>query len=630
MFIFAAINAAWLAVGISKNWLVIEKPAHPLLYGLLAWVAWQLVVLLTSKSPVNSWFGLPQLGEGAGWQVMLLLSFAMAMPLWQINKHKKIMLVVATLALGIMTYLHFNPKVLCDRQMDNYFSDNPAAPANWPDYLPFIAGWLWIAYASSPNIRSKRWHVGLIALLSTVLLVGQNSSARGMLFPTLIILSLILLLRLIKQKPEWITQLISTNKLWRNLAVFGCMLPLIWIVISQNQNLFSCKNASLSTRAIYNKVAVTAILEDPSRLAFGNGWGNFSDDMFKYGMTEGLTSYDNGILKPNSLWLYGSVFHPHNQPVQALLATGIIGFLIFITLPILAILPLRKSLFWWCVPIVLVLNAMSSLWFLLPQVMNFQALGLAALCGGRPARIRKTGAIPFYMSVICAAFVLLFSASAYEQLNIIRYGEQLKVIMREDPNKPEIVQWIMQDVTHGGKRMAEAINYFSKEITDKVNNEIVSEIDRDWYRNFLEIAHLVAQQSYAGIELKKLELDLYRQVFELPKASILDSLKPQAKSRLVAAMIAFSKAYPEREDYIAPFLFNLDGLTDGDKIKQRDILNYILEAAANHRSALWLIGTLDEESPETQEKGREMKKLAVKSGVERVYPVTKQELSPYQ
>lgn len=631
MFIFAAINAAWLAMGIAKSWLVIEKPVHPLLYGLLAWALWQLVALPASNSPANSWLGLPQTGEGAAWQIMLLLSFAVAMPLWQINNnYKKIMLAVAALALSIMTYLHFNPKVLCNRHMDNYFADNPAVPANWPDYLPFIAGWLWIAYASAPALRTKRRHIGIITLFSTVLLVGQNSSARAMLFPTLIIISLILLAQIRRKKPEWIASIITVNKFWRNMAILGCILPLGWIAISQYQNLFPCKNASLAERAIYNKVAVTAILDNPMRLAFGNGWGNFSDDMFKYGMTDGLTSFDNGILKPNSLWLFDSIFHPHNQPMQALLANGIIGFLIFIILPILAIMPLRRSLFWWCVPVVLVLKAMGNLWFLIPQVMNFEALGLAALCAAMPARIREIKPIPPYVSAICALLVLLFAASSYEQLSIIRYGEQLKIIMQEDPNSPGISEWIMQDTAHGGKRMAEAISYFSEDIAAKVDSGTVSEKDHDWYRNFLEIAHLAAQQPNAEIEPRKLELDLYRRLFVLPKASILDSLKPQAKSRLVAAMIAFSKAYPEREDYIAPFLMNLDGLTDNDQAKQRTILNDILKVAPNHRSALWLLGTLDEAAPDTQQAGREMKRRAAELGVWRVYPVSEDELVPYK
>ncbi len=295
------------------------------------------------------------------------------------------------------------------------------------------------------------------------------------------------------------------------MAMLGCVLPLGWILVSQEQNLFPCKNASLSERAIYNKVSIEAILDNPKRLAFGNGWDNFSDDMFKYGMTDSLTSFDNGALKPNSMWLFGNVFHPHNQPVQALLATGLIGFLIFIALPILAIMKLRKPLFWWCVPVVLVLNVMGNLWFLIPQVMNFEALGLAALCAARPAKIRKRAPLPRFLALIFILYALIFSASAYTQLHIISYGEKLKNIMKEDPNTLGINDWIEQDISRGGKIMAEAITYFSEDIIERANNGTASETDHNWYRNFLEIAHSASQQPDSHVEIKRLELDFKAQ-----------------------------------------------------------------------------------------------------------------------
>jgi hypothetical protein len=630
VFIFGALNTLWLAIGIFKKFLVIERPTHPLLYGLMAWGIWQFITVFFAENTISSWLGSPQTGEGNSWQIMLLVSVAVTMPLWQVNAYKKIILSSAIISLCTMLYLHLNLKTMFIRDPVDYLVDNPIAPANWPDYLPFIAGWVWLAYASTPSLRTTSRHGLMIMIICTSLLIGGNHAARLIMFPAIIFLSFVLWLQLLKQKPSFIKKFIVVTKTWKTLAILGILLPLGWIAISQEHDLFKLKKTSLAERAIFNQVAIAAIADNPLRLVTGNGWTSFSGDLFKYGLVDGLTSFENGIFSPNTYLLYGGAFHPHNQPMEALLATGIVGLLIFISLPILSLLYLRRSLFWWCVPIVIAISFTSNFWFLLPQVMNFQALGLAALCSGRPAQIRQTRTIPPYIAVICAALVSIFTVSTYEQLNIIRYGERLKVIMNETPNKEGIKDWISQDITRGGKRMAEAITYFSKEIAAKVYHETVGEKDRDWYRNFLEIVHLAAQQPNSGFELKKLELDLYRQLFELPKASILDNLKPQAKSRLIPAIINFSKAYPAREDYIAPFLMNLDGLTDNDSEKQRTMLNDILKVAPKHRSALWLVGTLYEALPPTQEKGIEMKKQAVKLGVERVYPATKQELIPYR
>ncbi len=621
MFALGALNAIWLAFGIVKKWLAIERPVHPLLYGLLAWAGWQIISLPAAENPIRSWMGFPQLGEGSGWQIMLLLSVSMIMPLWQSPAYKKIILSVGMFSLCVATALHFNPQTLCDKTINNYGADNPKAPANWPDYLPFIAGWLWIAYASAPSVRTPSRHGWMVLIFGIVLLVGQNSSARAMMFPVLIISSLILWLRLIKNKPIWVKNLITVNKTWRTLALLGIVLPLGWLIISQQHYLFKCKNASLAERAIYNQVAVAAIADNPVRLIAGNGWANFSDDMFKYGLVDGLTSFQNGEFLPNSLWLYNGVFHSHSQPMEALLATGIIGFLIFITLPILAIFPLRKSLFWWCVPVFIVLNAMNNLWFLLPQVMAFQALGLAAICAARPARIRSIKIFPRWVSGICGVLALLLTISSYEQLNIIRYGERLKNIMQEDPNQAGIVDFIMQDLPRGGERMAEGVMYFAKNIAAKANSDRVSENDRDWYRNFLEISHRAALDPKSFIGLMKLEPELSMLLFKLPRTSLLDGLKPEVKANLVDSIIRFSVRYPQREDYIAPFLMSLEDFTNNDRSKQRDILESILKVAPNHRSALWLLGTMDGNT--------EMKKQAVKLGVERVYTVTEQELLQY-
>jgi hypothetical protein len=103
---------------------------------------------------------------------------------------------------------------------------------------------------------------------------------------------------------------------------------------------------------------------------------------------------------------------------------------------------------------------------------------------------------------------------------------------------------------------------------------------------------------------------------------VLDELKPRIKTDLVDAIIRISKKAPLREDYIAPFLMSLDGFTNGNRENQREILQNILKVAPEHRSALWLLGTI--------ENNDEMKKQAIDSGVDRVYPVTDIELGNYK
>jgi hypothetical protein len=118
--------------------------------------------------------------------------------------------------------------------------------------------------------------------------------------------------------------------------------------------------------------------------------------------------------------------------------------------------------------------------------------------------------------------------------------------------------------------------------------------------------------------------------FQLMHDSVLDELKPDIKPHLFDSVLRYSIKNPQREDITAPFFISIDGFTQGDIAKQHDMLQKILDHTPHHRSALWLLGSLYEESPETAKRGIAMKKQAVELGVERVFPVTDAELTPYQ
>jgi hypothetical protein len=573
--------------------------------------------------------GVPQTGEGGAWHVMLATLTFFALPLCQVKSYRRILILVGFSSLCVMAYLHFNPYMLC-HLYSNYKENNPATPANFPDYLPFIAGWLWIAYASSPSLRTPPRHFWMVTICCIVIYITEARAAAFFIYPMVIAMSIALLLGLTRKKPAWLAKIIYPGKIWLSLAALGLFLPLCWVVISQDQASFTCKNSSTATHAIFNQAAISTIMHEPSRLFIGNGWGNFRDDMFRYGMVDGLYSFQNGEYRPNSKWLNGTVFHPHNQPLAALFALGIPGFALFMALPLLALLPLRRALFWWCAPMLIGVNATGAMWFTLPQVLPFQALAFAALCAGRKTSPAPARPLPQYMAGICLLLAILFAASSWQQAKMIAYGERLKTIMEEAPDKPGIVEWIETDIPRGGERMVEAILYFAENMAAKVNANSATDNDRNWYRNFLEIAHHAAQAPNAGTALVKLEPELSMLLFRLPRPSPLDGLKPQVKARLVGSIIRLSAKAPQREDFIAPFLMSLDGFTGGDSAKQRGILENILKVAPKHRSALWLLGSIYEAAPETMAQGFKMKKEAVKLGVERVYPVTNEELLPYR
>lgn len=623
LFILGALNAFWLAGGIVNGWFVVERPLHPLVYGLIFWAGWQFLTLPFADNPLRSWMGIPQTGEGGAWQVLLVILTFSTMPLWENLYYRKIILSIAVLAMCVMTYLHFDLGEFC-QLFTKRIENNPDAPANWPDYLAFIAVYLWVSFACSSSLRSPKLYLGMILICSITIFTTTNTTANFLVFPMLIGMGMVFLLRFWKKKPQWILEVIKPNKIWKILVVIGIFLPLLWVAISQQPERFPCKDDTMSARAIYNQVVFSVISHEPEILFVGKGWGEFNSYMFKYGMVDGLYSFKNGIYQPNSMWLYGTVFHPHNQPMQALLAGGLVGSMILMLLPILAILPLRRSLFWWCAPVLIALNAVSFTWFVFPQVLPFQALSFAALCYGRKVKIYETYKFPRWVFAQFFVVAILFVFSSLQQYQAIKYSERMASIRGENPNSSEVVDFIAEDISRGGDRFIEYAKLYSRVITNKVKYGEATQADRDWYRDFLEVAHRGALKELYSGRITKFESELSMLPFSWLKDSPVDELKPQIKENLVDSIIRISKLAPEREDFSALFLVSLDGITGGDIDKKINILERILYVAPNHRSALWLLGEIYTKSTDLQirQKGLEMMSLAKELGVDRVFPIT--------
>ncbi len=624
LFSLGALSSLWIYSGIRKNWLVAERPVHPLLYVLAAWVLWQVAMLPFAENHFRSVFGIPNTGEGIAWHILLVILTLFAMPLWADIRHKKIILAIAASSMCVMTYMHFNPVIFCGK-LQNYIENNPDTPANWPDYLAFIAVYIWIIFASSQSLHTRRSYLAILTICAATILFSINRMAHYFLPVMFLATGIMLFLRVLCGKPKMISYLVKLDSLPKIIGIIGIFVPLYFVFLSQYPEKFPCKSGSLETRAVFNQIAVAKIRNEPLSLITGRGWGGFADEMFKYGMVDGIYSFKDGEYAPNFMWLTGTAFHSHNQPMEALLSFGVIGFLLFMAIPIAAFFPLRRALFWWCAPSLIGLSAVSVTWFVLPQVLPFQALAYAALCAGRKAAIRKHYNFPRVFSSLAIIMVMFFAVCAWQQVVMINYGERLKYIMSENPDKEGVLEFMAEDLPRGGERLAAAIYYFREVILAKIAGGMATDNDRDWYRNFWLLIHNAAISPDAGLNIIRLNIELSILPFQIIQDSPLDALKPEIKKTLLDSILRISKAAPQREEIAAPYFISLDGVTGGDIEKQIDILKQVLSVAPDHRSALWLLGGIYEQSKdsEMQKKGLEMKQKAILLGVDKVYPVVK-------
>jgi len=620
LFVLSAFNALWLAAGFLKRWLTAQKPIHPLLLCLLVWVGWQWLATLFASVPWRSWFGQPSIGEGAGFYTAMLLSCLLAGALWQKPAYRKIILSIAGVNLLVMAWLHFDIASLCPLY-EAPESEDLGMPGNWADYLPFLVGYVWIAFLATPSLRTPSRYAWLVIFSTLIVFHVSGSKTASWLFKMPFIPGGIILWIHVVKRPKWL----EPNRFWRILATLGCLLPMAWIGVSESSVWEHYNyNCSLPTRALFNRVSLSTVAHEPERLIIGDGWGRFTDDVFKYALVDGIYTFREGNRTPNWNMVDNHAAHSHNEITETLLALGLPGMLLWLLLPIIAIWTMPANVFWWCMPMLLAVISLQSFWFFLPQVVAYQALMWAVLATDeRPRAQTLPGRIPGMLCLALAA-VMLWSAS--EQWNAMVYDETLSHAIIDQPPDHFDVAWLSQDVKRGGDRLRASVVFYGNQVAGKAAVNNVTPIDSRWYLLFLQTAHQTALLPQTGAWLTSMDMWLEDLLFMNVAPSDLDKLKPEIKPMLPEAAICLSKKAPLRDDITAPFLYNLDGFTGGDDKKSVEILQQILAVAPEHRGALWLMGQKLSKMPGQEAEGHAMMQRALDLGVAGAFPLTSQEI----
>lgn len=613
LLVLGAVNAIWLAIGLYKGWLVIKRPLPPLLTCMLLWVGWQVIATLMASSPWRSWFGPAGLGEGAAFYTGVLLSYLLGLALWQVAHYRVIILAVATFNLIMLSWANFYPASYCHCFALAHPELLPA-PGDWADYLAFVVGYLWIAFMVTPSVRTPTRY-GWLMIISTVVIVGiaGNKAALFLMIPAMTF-GQIVAGHYIKHRPEWL----NPDARWRWLATLACLIPLIWIAISQDKSWASKGGDTIPMRALYNQVSVTVLEHEPWRLLKGDGWGTYQDDLFRYMMVDGIHAYYKGMYSPNWEMVDQQAYHAHNEPMQLVLSLGIPGLLLWLALPVIVLWTLPKRRFWWAAPMLVAIVWLQSLWFFLPLVMGYQALMLVALTLNHKSTIMVTAKWP---AIVCAAAAGMMMWSVSEQWKAMEYGVKLSKAMVQDSPDNYSVDWLAEDIHRGGDRFRPGAVFYAGWAFGRAVHGEATERDVEWYRLMMETAHRAAMTPHATPWLASVEMTLLNRLFMNTKDSPLDALKPRAKDIYPEAVVRLSELAPEREDRMALFLSFLKDFTQGDDAKQVELLEKILVVAPRHRAALWLLGQKLLAMPGREEEGRMMMLRAKELGVDRVFPI---------
>lgn len=630
LYVLAVANVIWLGVGYLKRYLSLERP-HALWICLIAWVVWQWIVTLYASSAWRSWFGAAEIGLGAAWHTALLLCSLLCAVFWQNPRYRRIILFAAVTAVFIQCTMHWINAGEPEEMM-------PWRPARWPDYLAFIGAYMWIA-AMAAGYGKKADMVCLLILFTYTVLYFASNMTGTVLVALAMLATTLMPYPGFKRFRKWL----KPSQHWRRFAMLACFLPFLWIAFSagapylplNNQDsmasTFSDNDDSMGARVLLNRIALSALAHEPARGIFGAGWSNFTNDSYSHALVDDVRAYENGIRKSNALHVNGSAFHSHSEPLEVLLALGLPGLMLWFAFPLIIIRRLPNELFWQTIPMLVAVVCLYYFWFVLPQVMAYQAIAIAALAAAtQPAsEARKLQNRRMYLAILEIVF-LAMAFTAYGQFQAMRYSEKIHYTPRDESADIQNVEWLTQDLARGGDRLRVGGENFFLWAWDVDYGSEEGEYHPAWHNNFLEAAQIMADDPSVGPRSQMLLLWMQQKLLLDYSGPTHDYLRTTATRGIKSSVMLLAKAAPMREDLAAIFLMNLSDYTKGNISEQVQILTDILKIYPGHRSALWLLGHIYLTEPKYKEEGEEMIRRAVAAGVDRVYPIANAELIPWQ
>lgn len=628
--------AAWLLAGMVNGWLTLHRP-HLLGLCLLLWVGWQLVTAVVAVTPYRAWFGSPELGEGAGWHVALLLLLLTASPLWRDTQARRALIYMAWASVLLQMMLHW----LYPLSDDNRYIPGSWTPAVYPSYIAFMAGYLWLVSATQGMLHTPRGRAIMALLVLLALYASHNVSGKVLLGGAVVVT--LLVQTLWRFRP--VRRALYPARRLRVAAMLCCLLPLGWYGVSayftqlrpytdatEAFALLSDQDGSLGSRIVLNQIGLSAMRHEPLRWLTGNGWGGFTDDVFRYVLVGDVSVFSNGERRPSTMMVDSHTFHSHSQPLEALLALGLPGMVLWFAVLLLLLWYLPARYFWACAPMLVGLVALSFMWFELAQCVPYRALALAAvymLC----ARHYRMKAGPhlrrwYLAGLLCG--VMAMGWSAWEQKQAIAYGRDVRIAAHALPFEDYSKTWIESDLRRGGDRLRNSITFHAVWLSAKKQTSSLDDNDRGWYAKFMDIAHNASLARRTTARVAMLDVWMKYNLLANLDDPAFALLQPEAVRTLPDSVLQLARIAPLRDDIATALLLNLPAVTYGDEDKQIAILNRLLVIAPDHRGALWVLGDLLGHTPEHAPQGRQMQQKAVKLGVERIYPIMDEVISGYK
>lgn len=372
----AATALAWLAARGDEG--VLASIRHPLFLIPAATAVLSLALLPWTTLWGLSVFGSPEHGFGALAFLDTAVLTAAMMSAWRRPGWRMVIVISVTVTTAAAFIL------------DGLFrGERSWAPFFFSDYLAFYALYAFVviaAWMGGREIALARTRFVILALLfASLILLSGNKAA--LLSGAIALAALMLFWKLRHNWRLWLSvalfpvliggATVLIGPLWeesfrRTLTTEIGIRPLADLIISSWPSLWS--------RAMLLIVGAQALIDEPSRLVVGIGWGHYSEALLT-----NLTIVDGRLQefigKSRTYWdaIQRSDFHSHNNYLEQLLSLGVAGLFLAIYYLYAVLRAARGETLRLAVFFVLFLGTLQSFWFQMPHGLPVMAAALAAI-----------------------------------------------------------------------------------------------------------------------------------------------------------------------------------------------------------------------------------------------------------
>jgi hypothetical protein len=298
-------------------------------------------------------------------------------------------------------------------------------------------------------------------------------------------------------------------------------------------------------------VGLDAIVDNPSWLVTGAGWGSFSDTLFRYVFTEDIYIYnDKATWDPNWYMIAGSAFHPHNAFMEMLLSMGIGGLVLFCLLPIIIIRQLPNERLLILAPLWASAFLLNGFWFMLPVALPFMAIAFAASMRP-PERIPSTTLAhytPLRVRMVCALLVALFSLAIWVQYSTANSaGKLITAIQQRMPEPADSIT--LRDHGRGNTHLWWIALNISQYVNQKVQSKTpTKEADVLWFNEILGMVGQTIIKGDANARLHGHYLFMHNDLITLYNIPMWYQLQTDRLAHWKTVMIDGLQAIPTRGD----------------------------------------------------------------------------------